>query len=90
MDQYGYIYVADTMNNAIRLIKPDGTVITIAGLGPNNRGYQDGICSVASFSEPYSLAVKHKIIHGEDITIIIVADTGNHRIRYIFNNHQLF
>ena len=90
VDQYGYKYVADTMNNAIRLIKPDGTVITIAGLGPETRGYQDGACSIASFSEPYGLAVKHEMILGEDITIIIVADTGNHRIRCVRNFSQLY
>jgi DNA-binding beta-propeller fold protein YncE len=37
LDSLGNIYVADTMNNAIRMIKKDtNTVITIAGKGSNH------------------------------------------------------
>lgn len=38
IDKYGFTYVADTGNNAIRGIYPNGTVITIAGQGPNKYG----------------------------------------------------
>ena len=81
VDQYGYIYITDTLNNAIRLIKPDGTVITIAGLGPESRGARDGVCESATFTEPLDLAVKHEWVGGVDVTVVLVADTGNHRIR---------
>ena len=81
VDQYGYIYITDTLNNAIRLIKPDGTVITIAGLGPESRGARDGVCESATFTEPLGLAVKHEWVGGVDVTVVLVADTGNHRIR---------
>ena len=75
------MFVADTLNNAIRLVRPDGRVVTIAGLGPQTLGYQDGDCSIATFSLPSDIAVLHKMVDGEDVTILIVADTGNHRIR---------
>ena len=42
VDSYGYIYVADTFNNAIRGIDPQGVVTTIAGQGPSFPGYRDG------------------------------------------------
>ena len=81
VDENNYLFVADTLNNAIRMIRPDGRVITIAGLGFNIQGYQDGDCKTATFSLPSDIAVLHKMIDGEDTTILIIADTGNHRIR---------
>ena len=38
VDKDGITYVADTGNNAIRMIFVNGTVITIAGQGPNLSG----------------------------------------------------
>jgi hypothetical protein len=29
VDEYGYIFVADTLNNAIRMIRPDGIIYII-------------------------------------------------------------
>lgn len=49
------LYVADTGNNAIRLIDlTAGTVATIAGNG--GLGFQDGIGAAARFAEPNGLA----------------------------------
>jgi hypothetical protein len=88
VDEYGYVFVADTLNNAIRMIRPDGMVVTVAGLGPGaqGEGFMDGLCKSASFSNPFGLAVKHEIIKGVDVTVVIVADTANHRIRRIHFN----
>ncbi|MCL2084327.1 MAG: S-layer homology domain-containing protein [Oscillospiraceae bacterium] len=72
------LYVADTLNNCIRKIDPDGNVITIAGR-PGVSGYADGAASEALFREPAGIAVT------EDGSAVYVSDTGNHRIRKIEN-----
>jgi sugar lactone lactonase YvrE len=59
-DHAGNLIVADTGNNSVRRIAPDGTVITIAGDpdgGPNSAGYIDGPATTARFTRPSSVAV---------------------------------
>jgi ABC-type branched-subunit amino acid transport system substrate-binding protein/sugar lactone lactonase YvrE len=51
----GVIYVADSGNNRVRAISPDGVVSTLAGNG--ERGYQDGPPDQARFNGPEYLAV---------------------------------
>jgi sugar lactone lactonase YvrE len=70
----GTIYVADTGNNAIRRVRLDGSVSTIAGDG--TAGYRDGPGSQARFNGPIGLAIDRS---GR----VIVADTYNDRIRAI-------
>lgn len=70
----GEIYVADTYNDAIRKIASDGTVSTIAGgVEP---GFQDGAGREARFDTPCGIAMDRD-------GSLIVADTGNHRIRRV-------
>ncbi|MGH7217981.1 MAG: SMP-30/gluconolactonase/LRE family protein [Candidatus Microsaccharimonas sp.] len=68
----GTIYVADTLNNAIRKITPDRTVTTIAGNG--TAGFADESGADARFNEPKGIAI------GSDGRLYI-ADRANHRIR---------
>ncbi|HEY7372809.1 MAG TPA: SMP-30/gluconolactonase/LRE family protein, partial [Polyangia bacterium] len=70
----GSLYVADTGNNRIRKIAPDGRVTTLAGAG--RAGFADGPGARAAFDAPAGLAV-------DAAGIVFVADTGNHRIRRV-------
>lgn len=72
----GSIYVADTMNNAVRKISPDGTITTVAGTGAGGFAGDGGPADEAQLDRPYGLTV------APDGTIY-VADTHNHRIRRI-------
>ena len=74
IDPLGTIYVADTGNNAIRRIAPDGRVSTIAGNG--SAGAEDGAGGEARFNGPIDVAI-------DRAGRIIVADTYNDRIRAI-------
>ncbi|MEO8573745.1 MAG: hypothetical protein ABI481_07230, partial [Pyrinomonadaceae bacterium] len=67
----GSIYVADTYNDRIRLIR-DGRVSTLAG---SSRGFADGAASNAQFDTPLGLALWQDKL--------LVADSGNARIRVV-------
>src|SRR5204863_7120039 len=75
VDRSGRLYVADTYNDTIRSVAPDGTVTTLAGLtgvfGPN-----DGTNGGARFHEPQDIAV-------DGAGNLYVADTLNYTIREI-------
>ncbi len=70
----GDLYVADTGNNSIRRVSPQGLVTTIAGDG--TAGYRDGPGRTAQFNGPVGVAVDKQ---GN----VYVADTYNDRIRKI-------
>ena len=71
----GRIFVADTVNNRIRVISADGaTVSTYAGNGIES--FADGSTSTASFAQPRGVALA---ADGR----LFVADDFNHRIRVI-------
>src|SRR5688500_17241316 len=67
----GTIYVSDTYNDRIRVIR-DGVVSTIAG---SERGFADGVGSSAMFDTPLGLAM-----WGDSL---LIADSGNGRIRLL-------
>jgi DNA-binding beta-propeller fold protein YncE len=74
LDRKGNLYVADTGNNAIRKVSPEGVVSTWAGTGL--AGYQDGLGPAAQFNGPLGVAVAPD-------GAVYVADTYNDRIRRI-------
>jgi sugar lactone lactonase YvrE len=74
VDARGNIYVADSYNDRIRLITPDVQVSTVAGKG--TPGYADGDRNTALFDTPCGLVVAND-------GSVIVADTGNDRLRRI-------
>jgi sugar lactone lactonase YvrE len=72
VDDAGIVYVADTYNDRIRRIAPDGTVTTLAGTGKPN--LFDGPGLAAAFDTPSALAVDHD-------GSLYIADTGNNAVR---------
>jgi ABC-type branched-subunit amino acid transport system substrate-binding protein len=82
VDVSGNVYVADTFNHRIRVIRPggpdpsstEGTVSTLAGDG--EAGYRDGPSAQAQFNRPMDVVVS-------DSGVIYVADSGNNRVRAI-------
>jgi serine/threonine protein kinase/sugar lactone lactonase YvrE len=75
VDGSGNVYVADTANDVIRKITPDGMVSTLAGAA-HSHGSADGQGSQARFWAPFGIAV-------DASGIIYVADTANNTIRKI-------
>ncbi len=72
----GTVYVADRENHTVRAIAADGSVTTLAGAAGVS-GAEDGIGAQARFNQPTGLGVNP--LTGE----ILVADSGNHRIRRV-------
>lgn len=70
----GEVYVADTLNNCIRVVSPEGQVRTLAGAP--EAGLRDGPLDQARFCEP------NDISFGPDGALYVV-DKGNQRIRKI-------
>lgn len=74
IDASGNIYVADPCNNRIRKVNSEGVVSTFAG--SENRSFEDGLGTAASFIFPKSVAVD-KIGH------LFIGDLYNYSIRKI-------
>ena len=66
----GTVVFADINNHAIRTLRRDGTVATLAG-GPDRKGYQDGPAAAAKFRSPHGVAVRSD-------GVIAVAEVSNH------------
>ncbi|MBM3268410.1 MAG: hypothetical protein FJZ01_12235 [Candidatus Sericytochromatia bacterium] len=75
LDSGGNLYVADSLNHAIRKISSNGTVTTLAGGGVS--GYQEDTGTLARFNTPVSLALS------ADGGTLYVGDTVNRRVRKI-------
>ena len=75
VDSPGNVYVADTANNTIREITPNGMVSTLAGFA-GHPGSKDGIGADARFRNPWSVAV-------DGVGNVFVADMSNDTIRKI-------
>ena len=75
VDSAGNLYVADTGNNTLRKIAPDGMVTTLAGRA-GSPGFADGVPGVSQLRRPQNLAVDASVR-------IYVADTDNLAIRVL-------
>jgi hypothetical protein len=73
----GSLLIADTGNNKIRRIAPDGTITTAAGSGTLGGAGDNGPANVAQLSGPRDVAV------AADGASFYIADTGNNRVRLV-------
>jgi sugar lactone lactonase YvrE len=80
LDSKSNVYVADSYNNRIRKVAPDGTTTTVAGNG--NDGFIDGGAEEAEFFVPIGIAI-------DDRGNIYVGDEGNSSIRKISANGKV-
>jgi uncharacterized protein (TIGR03437 family) len=74
VDSIGDIFIADSANNVIREVTPDGNIATIAGTGTPGFSGDGGAATQALLITPYAVAVDPQ---GN----VYVADLGNNRIR---------
>jgi len=76
VDAYGDVYIADTENQRIRVVTPDGIINTIAGDGTQGFKGDNGPALQAEFASPSGIAL-------DASGNIYVADKSNSRIRKI-------
>ncbi len=74
IDASDNLYVADSVNNRIRRITPQGVVTTIAGSGGS--GSTDGAGSSATFNTPTGITI-------DSSGAVFVVDSGSNKIRKI-------
>ena len=72
------VLVADIGNHAIRIVRRDGTVKTLAG-GPDKEGHADGPVAEARFRSPHGVAVSEE-------GVIAVSEAAGHTIRMLIPN----
>lgn len=75
----GSIYIADTENNRIRRISPDGIISTVAGTGQPAFLGDGGAALQAALNQPAGLALAPK-------GGLYISDTGNNRVRIVLND----
>lgn len=76
LDGAGNLLVADTLNNVIRRVAPNGTVTTYAGVASADGSFLDGAANQARFNEPVGLALRSP-------DTLLVVDSGNHLVRQV-------
>lgn len=76
VDQTGAVYIADSLDDRVRKITPDGRITTIAGAGRSGFSGDGGPASEGRLNQPYGVAL------GPDGDLFI-ADLGNARVRRI-------
>ena len=76
VDAKGNVYIADTGNNRVRMIAPNGVITTFAGTGTAGSSGDGGPAASATLYQPHGLAVD---LAGS----LYIADFGNSRIRKV-------
>ncbi len=78
VDSSGDLFIADSANNAIREVTTDGTIKTIAGLGPLAPGFSGDTAAAvaANLNGPLDVAV-------DSNNNVYIADTNNANVRKI-------
>lgn len=72
----GTLYIADTLNHVVRIVKPDGAIDTFAGTGERGFSGDGGPANEAKLDRPYGIELA---LNGN----VYIADTHNQRIREV-------
>ena len=77
VDRQGNLYIADTSNNRVRKVTPDGKIVTIAGI-PGSGGFSGdgGPATAARLSRPNCLTMDAQ-------GVLYIVDSHNHRVRKV-------
>src|SRR5205085_1222370 len=76
VDRAGNLFIADTDNQRIRKVTPEGIISTIAGNGRSGFGEDGGPAVFAQIAFPYGVAI-------DGANTLFIADTFSNRIRKI-------
>ena len=76
LDAWGNVLVADTYNNAVRQVTPEGVITTIAGMGAIGFTGDGGPATSARLNGPVGVVA-------DVLGNLLIADTGNHRVRKV-------
>jgi uncharacterized protein (TIGR03437 family) len=79
LDAAGNILVADTNNNRIRRITPDGAIATVAGNGSAGFSGDGGLATAAPLNAPHGIAA-------DSAGNLYIADLTNERVRKVSAN----
>ncbi len=82
VDSAGNVYIADRDNNRVRRVGTDGIITTVAGTGDAGDNPDGTLSTIAQLSSPSAVAAD---ANGN----VFIADSGNHRVRYITGNMAL-
>lgn len=76
VDASGNVYIADTYNNRIRKVTPDGVIVTVAGTGRFGYAGDGGPATAAQLALPMGVAV-------DEEGNLYIADYLNRRVRRV-------
>jgi sugar lactone lactonase YvrE len=76
VDALGNLYIADTLNNAIRMVSTTGVITTVAGNGTMGYSGDGGAATSATLSQPYGVTV-------DAAGNIYISDQNNQRVRKV-------
>ena len=78
-DKAGNLYIADSANNVIRMLAPNGIITTIAGNGNGGYSGDNAAATAAKLFRPFDVAT-------DSAGNVYIADYNNQRIREVTVN----
>jgi uncharacterized protein (TIGR03437 family) len=78
VDSSRNLYIADTLNNRIRMVTPDGTITSFAGTGTPGSAGDNGPAVAANLFLPTDVAV-------DPTGAVLIADLGSVKVRKVTN-----